>query len=51
MGDTEGKPDGTGFIATCATCGRSRLVHRDAIMSGRWMDCPHCTQDKRKRAD
>ena len=46
MGDTEKKPAGAGFITTCTTCGRRRVIYRDAIMRGDWQRCPHCAQDK-----
>jgi hypothetical protein len=50
MADTE-KDKGVGFVTTCATCGRSRVVYRDAIMRGDWQQCPHCTKDKREPVD
>jgi hypothetical protein len=54
MGDSEQAQQGLAFVVTCQHCGHSRLVHRDEVISGRWMDCPYCfepDEEERERVD
>ncbi len=36
--------DGTGWLVTCPACNKTRVVGRQAIMSGRWLRCPFCAE-------
>jgi hypothetical protein len=38
--------DGTGWVTTCPICFRSRVIGRQAIMSGAWLRCPFCEQEE-----
>jgi hypothetical protein len=39
--------DGSVRLVSCPTCGKTRVIDREAIMSGAWVTYPSCMKEDR----